>query len=124
MSLNIVCLTGRVGYDPEVHHFETGVVKAATNVAVDEYNNGERRTHWIPVEFWGKTAEVVAHYVQRGKLIGIQGSLRTDTWADNHGKSHKRLYIKADRVQLLSSSSDGTSIEMKPELPKAELVET
>lgn len=122
MSLNIVSLTGRVGFDPEVRYFEMGIVKAAANLAVEEYNNGERKTHWVPVEFWGKTAETVAHYVQRGKLIGVQGSLKTDTWTDNQGKPHKRLYVKADRMELLGSPVDGTTAETEPESPKAEAV--
>ncbi len=123
MSLNIVSLTGRVGFDPEVRYFEKGIVKAAANLAVDEYSSGERKTHWIPVEFWGKTAETVAHYVHRGKLIGVQGSLKADTWTDNQGKLHKRLYVRAERVELLSSPNGDSSIETEAKFPKTELVD-
>lgn len=123
MSLNIVSLTGRVGFDPEVRYFEKGIVKAAANLAVDEYSSGERKTYWIPVEFWGKTAETVAQYVHRGKLIGVQGSLKADTWTDHQGKLHKRLYVRAERVELLSSPNEDSSIETEAEFPKTELVD-
>lgn len=103
MSLNTVTLTGRLGSDPDVKYFESGSCKASVSLAVDEFVNGEKRTHWIPVEAWGKLAEVIANYAGKGKQIGVQGSLKADSYQDKDGNNRKRLYVRVDRIELLGT---------------------
>lgn len=56
---------------------------------------------------WGKTAEVAGNYVEKGKLVGIQGSLKIETWEDrNTGKPRSRPVIKVNRLELLGSKRD------------------
>lgn len=107
-SLNVVALVGRAGSDPEIKFFESGACKASLNLAVDEFVSGEKRTHWISIVDWGKTAEVLVNYVTKGKQIAVQGSLREDTWEDN-GKKRSRLYVNIDRVQLLGGGNQSAS---------------
>lgn len=103
MSINIVALTGRLGADPTTRNFDSGAVKVSLSLAVDKYVKGEKETHWFEIEVWGKPAETLASYGKKGKLIGITGTLETETYATDGGK-RKRVYIRAERVELLSSS--------------------
>lgn len=109
MSLNTVTLTGRVGNDPEIKYFESGSCKASVSLAVDEFINGEKRTNWIPIEAWGKTAEIIANHTSKGKQIGIQGSLKADSYQDKEGNNRKRLYVRVDRIELLGSKETVSS---------------
>jgi single-strand DNA-binding protein len=106
-SLNVVALNGRVGSDPEIRYFESGACKATLSLAVDGYANKEKITHWIPLEAWGKTAEVIANYVTKGKQIGVQGSLRMESWEDKDGQKRSRLFVHVDQLQLLGSKDQG-----------------
>ena len=107
MSLNLVHLVGRAGRDPEVRYFDSGSIKCTFPLAVDRRSRNSDKPDWFNLEMWGKTAEVAGNYVQKGKLIGIQGSLKIETWTDkNTGGQRSRPTIKVDRLELLGSKRD------------------
>ena len=109
MSLNAVCLVGRVGQDPEVKYFESGSVKCNLTLAVNRPTKN-KETDWFTLEIWGKTAEIAANYVRKGSQIGIEGSLHMDSWSDRStGASRSKPVIKVDRINLLSSKRDAES---------------
>lgn len=56
---------------------------------------------------WGKTAEVAANYVRKGRLIGIQGSLKLERWIDRAtGVERSSPIILVSRLDLLGSKQD------------------
>lgn len=110
MSLNVVNLVGRVGGDPDVKYFESGKVKCRLTLAVDRRTRNNDQPDWFNLELWGKTAEVAANYVRKGKLIGIQGSLKIDHWSDRAtGAERSSPVIQVDRLELLGSKRDDDS---------------
>lgn len=107
MSLNVVNLVGRVGGDPEVKYFESGKVKCKLTLAVDRRSRNSDQPDWFNLELWGKTAEVAANYVRKGKLIGVQGSLKIERWSDRTtGVERSTPIIHVDRLELLGSKRD------------------
>ena len=107
MSLNIVNLVGRVGSDPDVKYFESGSVKCSLTLAVDRRTKNSDQPDWFNLELWGKTAEVAANYVRKGSLIGVQGSLKIETWSDRAtGANRSKPVIKVERLDLLGSKRD------------------
>ncbi|HEY9769916.1 MAG TPA: single-stranded DNA-binding protein [Coleofasciculaceae cyanobacterium] len=107
MTLNVVNLVGRAGAAPEVKYFDSGSVLCKLPLAVNRRSRNSDQPDWFNLEMWGKTAEVAGNYVQKGKLIGIQGSLKIETWTDrNTGGQRSRPTIKVDRLELLGSKRD------------------
>lgn len=107
MSLNLVHLVGRTGTPPEIRYFESGSVKCRLTLAVNRPTKNDDQPDWFELELWGRTAEVAANYVPKGTLIGIQGSLKIDTWSDrNTGANRSKPLIKVDRLDLLGSKKD------------------
>ncbi len=107
MTLNVVNLVGRAGANPEVKYFDSGSVLCKLPLAVNRRSRNSDQPDWFNLEIWGKTAEVAGNYVQKGKLIGIQGSLKIETWTDrNTGGQRSRPTIKVDRLELLGSKRD------------------
>ncbi len=107
MSLNVVTLVGHVGGDPDVKYFESGSVKCKLTLAVNRRTRDGDQTDWFNLELWGKTAEVAANYVRKGKLIGVKGSLKFDTWVDrNTGANRSSPVIQVDKMELLGSKRD------------------
>lgn len=107
MGLNVVNLVGRAGAAPEIIHFQSGTVLCKLPLAVDRRSRNNDQPDWFNLEIWGKTAEIASNYVQKGKLIGIQGSLKIETWEDkNTGNQRSRPTIKVDRLELLGSKRD------------------
>lgn len=108
MSLNVVHLVGRVGGDPEIKYLSTsGKAVCKLTLAVNRQSRNSDEPDWFNLELWNKTAEVAANYVRKGKLIGVKGSLRFDTWSDrNTGTSRSTPVILVERMELLGSKRD------------------
>lgn len=107
--LNSVVLVGRAGADPEIKYFESGRAKTTFNLAVDKpvkRTEGVDTTDWFRIELWGKSAEIAAEYVKKGKLVGIQGRLEFSRWTDANGQKHEMPVIAANELRLLGSKND------------------
>lgn len=104
MSINTVTLVGRAGSDPEVRYFESGSVVCNFSIAVDRRSRKNEQPDWFRLEMWGRTAEVAANYVRKGKLIGVTGALKIETWTDRStGALRSAPVIRVDRMELLGS---------------------
>ena len=105
-SLNIVNLVGRAGANPDVKYFPSGSQVCKLPLAVNRRSR-DSQPDWFNLEIWGKTADVAGNYVTKGSLIGIQGSLKIETWTDrNSGQERSRPVIRVDRLDLLGSKRD------------------
>lgn len=113
MSLNVVNLVGRAGINPEVKYFESGKVLCKLTMAVNRPTSRDDQPDWFNLEIWGKTAEIAGNYVKKGSLIGVQGSLRIETWNDaNTGALRSRPVIFVNRLDLLGSKRDTEAAAM------------
>jgi len=111
-SVNKVILVGRLGKDPEMRSTAGGQTVARFTIATDErYTDraGEKqeRTEWHNIVAWAKLAEICGQYLRKGKLVYIEGSIRTDTWDDKEtGQKRYKTEIIANTMQMLDRRSD------------------
>jgi len=106
MSLNNVCLVGRVGGEPNVRYFESGSVVCNLTLAVNRPRKDDD-PDWFNLEIWGRTAQVAADYVRKGSQIGISGNLKMEYWNDrNSGAERSKPVIRVNRLDLLGSRKD------------------
>lgn len=113
-SINKVILMGRLTADPELRQTPTGINTCRFTVAVDGQVNqttNERRSDFITVNAWRQTAEFVCRYFSKGRLILVEGNLRTGSYADrNHPDvTHYTCEVTAENVSFgeTKSSSQG-----------------
>ncbi|HUJ13699.1 MAG TPA: single-stranded DNA-binding protein [Thermoanaerobaculia bacterium] len=113
--INKVILVGRLGKDPEIRSTPNGSSVAKFTVATDERytdKNGEKqeRTEWHNITAWGKLAEICGQYLRKGKLVYIEGSIRTDSWDDKEsGQKRYRTEIVANTMKMLDRKGDDNS---------------
>jgi len=111
-SVNKVILVGRLGKDPEIKSTPNGQTVAKFTMATDERytdRNGEKqeRTEWHNIVAWGKLAEICGQYLRKGKLVYIDGQIRTDSWDDKEsGQKRYRTEIIANQMQMLDRRGD------------------
>lgn len=106
MSLNLVTLVGRAGRDPEVRNLDNNTSVCKFSLAVNRMKKDEP-PDWFELEMWGKTADIAKNYVRKGGLIGVQGSLKMDSWTDRtSGAPRSRPIIRVDKLDLLGSKRD------------------
>ncbi len=103
---NKVQLIGNVGREPEIVNLESGKKLAKFSVATNEnYKNasGERvtDTQWHNIVAWGKTAELIEKYVNKGKEVGVEGKLTSRSWDDKDGNKHYITEVICNELLLL-----------------------
>ena len=96
--LNKVQLIGNVGKKPvgcvtkaNGHDF------AAFTLATNEVSNGKKYTKWHKVVAWGKLAKNVKEYIDKGRLVYVEGRLDYETEGEYKGQA----FIVAHNVQFL-----------------------
>lgn len=110
--VNKVILVGRLGRDPEVRSTPSGATVAKFSIATDERytdKSGERqeRTEWHNIVAWARLGEICGQYLKKGKLVYIEGSLRTDSWDDKEtGQKKYRTEIVAREMKMLDRKGD------------------
>lgn len=110
--INKVILVGRLGKDPEMRSTPSGMSVAKFTVATDERftdRNGEKqeRTEWHNIAAWGKLGEICGQYLKKGKLVYIEGSIRTESWDDKEsGQKKYRTEIVAREMKMLDRRGD------------------
>jgi len=117
-KLNTVTLVGRVGNDPEPRYFDDGKVVLNLSLActrkyhplerkVRSIRSGEEETDWFGLEFWGRDAEYVTSYVEKGTRLGIQGQLTMDGWVDKmSGEQRRRPKVIVRQVDILETRAE------------------
>lgn len=108
MSLNRVCLQGRLGADPEIRYLEpSGTPVCKVNIAVDVYGGKDEtgkakmRPVWITIKTYEKTAQLLADHWKKGDAILVDGRLDMDTWTDKEsGQKRTMLYVRVDNLNF------------------------
>ena len=83
--LNKVILMGRLTADPELRQTTSGVSTCRITVACDRNftpQGQEKQADFITVVAWRQTAEFISKYFNKGKMIVVEGTLRTSTYDD------------------------------------------
>ena len=97
MSMNRICLMGRIGRDLELKKTNSGVSVVSFPLAVDR-NGKDGGTDWIDIVAWRGTAVVLCNYAGRGRLIGVEGRLQMRDWTDKNGNKRRSYEVQADSV--------------------------
>jgi single-strand DNA-binding protein len=110
-SVNKVILVGRLGRDPELKYTPSGAPVAKFSLATDESfkdKTGEKQEHteWHNIVAWNKLAEICGEYLTKGKLVFIEGSIRSRQWQDQAGNKRTSYEIIANQMQMLGSKAD------------------
>jgi single-strand DNA-binding protein len=119
-SVNRVILVGRIGRDPEIRHTQSGQTVASLSVATDEsykdkQGNKVEAVEWHNVTAWGKTADFIGSYLGKGRLVYIEGKLKTEKYTDKQGVEKYTTKIIAERVQGLDKRPDGQQQAAQPQ---------
>ena len=112
--MNKIILMGRLTADPELRHSQNGTVWLPFCIAVDRRGaaEGQQQADFINCTAFNKTAEFIAKYFAKGKLIAIEGSLQSRTYEDNgknrtaHSVNVWQVYFTGDRNNESEQPSD------------------
>lgn len=112
-SYNKVILMGNLTRDPELRHLPNSNTAVCTiGLAVNRRfrtADGENReeTTFVDCEAFGRTAEVLAQYLRKGRPVMLEGRLRLDQWQDKDGGNRSKLKVVVEGFQFVDSKQDG-----------------
>lgn len=116
-GVNKVILVGHLGKDPEVRYLDGGVTVASFPLATSEVysKDGKRveQTEWHNIVMWRGLADVASKYLQKGRLVYIEGKLRTRNYEDKEGIRRYSTEVVAENFTLLGRRSDFESSSSK-----------
>ena len=112
-SFNRVLLMGNLTRDPQLKYLPSQTAVAEFGVACNRKfrtANGEDREEvtFVDVTAFGKQAEVINQYMNKGKPIFIEGRLKYDTWEDKQGGGKRsKLTVVVENFQFVGSRDGG-----------------
>jgi len=96
--MNRVLLMGNLTREPELKNIGTTNV-CNFGIAINRVvKGGGKETTFVDISAFGKCAENIAKYFQKGKQILIEGRLKLDEWQDTtSGQKRSKLKVIAER---------------------------
>lgn len=102
---NNVQLIGNLGNTPEFKEFDSGKKMANFSLATTDYyvnQQGQKvtDTQWHKVVAWGKTAEFINAYIEKGNRVAVSGKLTHRSYTD---KENQTCYITEVNINEILS---------------------
>lgn len=119
MGISRTVILGRITNDLELKQTPNGVSVLAFTVAVDR-NSKDKQTDFISCVAWRQTAEFIAKYFGKGRMIAVEGQLRTRTYEDKNGVKHYVTEVYVDNVSFTGESKEREHIHNNPETSYSE----
>lgn len=126
-SFNKVILMGNLTRDVEIRHTPSNTAVGNFGIAVNrkyKTQSGEQREDvaFIDCEAWGRTAETIAQYMNKGSSILIEGRLKMEQWDDkNGGGKRSKIVVVVENFQFVgggtaNSGGGNKSSSSKPQM--------
>lgn len=111
-DINRVILIGRLTRDPELKSTNNGTYfcrfSLASNHSIKKSDGSyEDKAGFFDCIAWGKSAEVLNKYTEKGKRICVEGNLRWSSWENNEGKKQSKVEINVEGFQFLEPRNSG-----------------
>ena len=115
-SLNKVLLIGNLGKDPELRYTPDGLAILKFSIATSEYfndksGNKSEKTTWHNVVLFGKMAQNLANYLNKGKQVFVEGRINNRSYDDKDGNKKYISEIVATNIVLLGAKGGGGGAE-------------
>jgi single-strand DNA-binding protein len=122
--VNKVMLIGRLGADPEIRYTPSGAEVATFRMATSESwtnKSGEKeeRTEWHRIVAWRGLAKICGEFLNKGKLVYVEGRLRTRSWEDRDGNKRTTTEVEATDMKMLGGMGEASRKAKEPEAESA-----
>ena len=114
--INQVILVGRTTKNIELRQTKNGTNYVQFTLAVNRmYKGSDQQADFINCVAWSKTAEILAQYVFKGALIGIEGRLQVRTYQNEAGIRQYISEVLVNRFTFLEARKNSATPEpMEP----------
>ena len=109
-NYNRVILAGNLTRDPQLSYLPSNTPVVEFGMAINrrwKSQSGEQREDvtYVDIRAFGRQAETLNQYMNKGKPILVEGQLRFDQWEGKDGQKRSKLYVVVDNFQFLGAPS-------------------
>lgn len=103
--MNSVQLVGRLTRDPDVRYSDGGSTVARFTLAVDRRfkKEGGDEADFISCVAFGKTAEFVEKWFQKGQRMGLTGRIQTGSYTNKDGQKVYTTDVVVENTEFVES---------------------
>lgn len=110
MGINRVLLLGRITKDLEIRQSQSGTAVLRFSVAVDRpQKNGEKSADFINCIAFGQTAEFIGRYFSKGRMIAIEGNIKTGSYQNKNGETVYTTDVIVERTSFTGEKNSAQS---------------
>lgn len=103
--MNKVILTGRLTAKPELNYTQSQMAVTKFTIAVDRFSK-DKGADFIRVTAFDRQAENVCRYMDKGRMIAVEGSLQTGSYKGRDGKTVYTQDVIANHTEFLGGNSE------------------
>lgn len=106
--LNVVAIMGRLVADPELRTTQQGTNVCTFRIACERSytpKGQQRQADFVDIVAWGKTAEFICKFFQKGSMIAIDGSLQTRNYQDKQGIKRTAVEVVASNISFAGAKA-------------------
>lgn len=101
--MNTCHFIGNIGQDPELRTTNSGTKVCSLNMAVR--GKDKDSTIWVPLTFWGKTAELLGQYCQKGSKLAVTARFEMQDWQDKDNNKRQSPKFNVYEMEFLGSKT-------------------
>ncbi len=106
-----VVIVGNLGRDPELRYTSNGTPVTSFPVATnrkwtDTDGTNHDETTWFRVNVWGRQAEICNQYLEKGRMVLVDGEIRTGQYDDQQGVTRYTWELRASAVKFLGGPGE------------------
>lgn len=125
-SVNKVIIIGNLTRDPELKQTQSGQAVATFGIAtnrewVTTAQDKKKSTEFHEVVAWARLAEICHQYLRKGKLVYLEGYLKTRSWEAENGEKRFRTEIVLQDMIMLEKRSGEDNTPSAPSESEAEV---
>ena len=128
---NRAILMGRICNDLTLKQTPSGVSVLTFRIAVDrayQVKGEERKSDFFNIVAWRGTAEFIAKYFSKGRMILVDGELQTRQYQDKNGSTQTVVELIVDNANFTgepkSDTSSAAQYAQTPSAPATEAAQT
>lgn len=120
--LNKQITMGRLTDNPELRYTPNGVAVTSFTLASPEdkkREDGSTPTDFVDCVAWRESAEFVCRYLQKGRLVVVEGRPKARKYTDKNGSNHKVVELQVDKIYFADSKQQNGSQNSQPKNDEA-----
>ena len=118
--MNSITVSGTVG-NSELKYLQSGDPVLAFSVA--DGQGKDKPTIWWNCSIFGKRAESLANFVQKGGKVTVVGTISEDQYTDKNGNERKSMKVRVSDIALQGGKEQAEEKPARQAKPQQDLTE-